>query len=47
MNVQMVHSSVSLMLTVSTLLVATPVPVDRVTVEMDSSVQVTIKINVH
>ena len=45
MNVPVVHSSVSLMLTVSTPLVATPVPVDRVTVEMDSPVQVTILID--
>ena len=40
MNVPVVLASVPLMLTVSTPLVATPVPVDAATVELDSPVQV-------
>ena len=44
MNVPMVLPSVKLMLTVSTPLVATPVPVATVTEDMDSPVQVTINI---
>ena len=46
MNVPVVlASAVSLILTVSTPLVATPVPVARVTGEVDSPVQVTILID--
>ena len=42
MNVSMVLPSVPLMLTVPTPLVASPVPVDTVTEDMDSPVQVII-----